>query len=197
MIKLKLIKPTMEYKEQVLETVQEFFDNKSNICGVSQLQKYLDNYEWWLDFLKKGEKQETVDEDLVPSKQFLLVRKLDNKLIWFINARLKLNKTLLEHWWHIWYAIRPTERKKFFATAQLFAIFPIYENMWVEKLLITCDKTNVWSAKTIKKCGWILENEIRDPSDGELIQRYWVDVKQWIEKWKAFFENNWIDIEIK
>jgi predicted acetyltransferase len=32
MIKLKLIKPTMEYKEQVLETVQEFFDNKSNIC---------------------------------------------------------------------------------------------------------------------------------------------------------------------
>lgn len=196
MIKLKLIKPSIENKEQVLEAVQEFFDDNSNLYGVSSLKKYLDDYEWWLKLLDDREKIETVDEGHVPSKQFLLLRESDNRLLWFINIRLELNDELLEHWWHIWYAIRPSERKKNFATAQLFSILPIYENMWVEKILLTCDKVNIWSAKTIQKCGWMLENEVVDPTDWELIQRYWIDVAEWIEKWKDFFEDSWINIDI-
>jgi len=196
MIKLKLIKPTIEYREQVLETVQEFFDNDSDLYGVSWLKRYLDDYEWRLDSLKKRENKETVDEGHVPWKQFLLVRESDNRLIWFISIRLELNDALLEHWWHIWYSIRPSERKKSFATAQLFSVLPIYADMWVDDVLLTCNKANIWSAKTIQKCWWILENEIIDPSDGELIQRYWIDVKKWIEKWKDFFENSWINVEI-
>jgi predicted acetyltransferase len=35
MEKLKLIKPTIEYKDQALEYVQEFEDNNSNIYGIS------------------------------------------------------------------------------------------------------------------------------------------------------------------
>lgn len=196
MIKLKLTKPAIEHKEQVLETVQEFFDNNSNLYGVSGLKRYLDDYEWWLDLLNDREKSETVDEGHVPSKQFLLIRELDNRLIWFINIRLNLNDELLEHWWHIAYAIRPSERKKSFATAQLFSVLPIYEDMWVGKVLLICDKVNIWSAKTIQKCGWILENEIIDPTDGELIQRYRINVAEWIEKWKAFFDDSWISIDV-
>ena len=196
MIKFKLIKPTMEYKEQVLKTAQEFFDNKSDLYGVSWLKRYLDDYEWWLDSLDKRERKDTIDDNHVPWKQFLLIRESDGKLIWFISTRWELNDALLQHWWHIWYAIRPSERKHGYGTMQLFAVFPIYENMWIEKLLVTCDKKNIWSAKTIQKCWWTLENEIIDSSDWELIQRYWIDVKKWIEKWKDFFENSWINVEI-
>ena len=142
------------------------------------------------------EKVETVDEGHVLSKQFLLIRESDNKLLWFINVRLELNDELLEHWWHIWYAIRPSERMKNYATAQLFSILPMYKDMWVEKILLTCDKNNIWSAKTIQKCGWMLENEVIDPSDWELIQRYWIDTSEWIKKWRAFFNGSWIDIEV-
>ena len=196
MIKLKLIKPTIEYKEQVLESVQEFFDNNSSLYGVSSLKKYLEDYEWWLKLLDNREKVETVDEGHVLSKQFLLIRESDNKLLWFINVRLELNDELLEHWWHIWYAIRPSERMKNYATAQLFSILPMYKDMWVEKILLTCDKNNIWSAKTIQKCGWMLENEVIDPSDWELIQRYWIDTSEWIKKWRAFFNGSWIDTEV-
>lgn len=197
MIKLKLIKPTIEYREQVLETVQEFFDNDSDLYGVSWLKRYLDDYEWRLDSLKKRENKETVDEGHVPWKQFLLVRESDDRLIWFISIRLELNDALLEHWWHIWYSIRPSERNKSFATAQLFSVLPIYADMWVDEVLLTCNKVNIWSAKTIQKCWWILENEIIDPSDGELIQRYWIDVQEWIEKWEDFFEDMWINVVIE
>ena len=197
MIKLKLIKPTLEYREQVLETVQEFSDNDSDLYGVSWLKRYLEDYEWRLDSLKKRENKETVDEGHVPWKQFLLVRESDDRLIWFISIRLELNDALLEHWWHVWYSIRPSERKKNFATAQLFSVLPIYEDIWVDEILLTCNKANIWSAKTIQKCWWILENEIIDPSDGELIQRYWIDVQEWIEKWEDFFDDMWISVVIE
>ena len=196
MEKLKLIKPTIEYKDQALEYVQEFEDNNSNIYGISWLKKYLDNYEWWLEILKNNESKETVELWRVPAKQFILIRELDNKLIWFIQARLELNENLLQHWWHIWYSIRPSERKKHYATAQLFSVLNIYKDLSVEKVLLTCDKVNIWSAKTIQKCWWILENEIIDPEDWELIQRYWIDVNEWIKKWDRFFENNDFIVEL-
>ena len=196
MEKLNLIKPTIEYKNQVLETVQEFEDNDSKLCWVWWLKNYLDDYEWWLENLKKNESKETTDLWRVPAKQFILIREIDNKLIWFIQARLELNEWLLQHWWHIWYSIRPSERMKNYAIAQLFSVLDIYDWMWVEKVLLTCDKTNIWSAKTIQKCWWTLENELIDPTDWELIQRYWIDVKEWIEKWNTFFGNIWFEVKI-
>lgn len=193
---LKLIKPTIEYKDQVLQAVQEFFDINSNIYWVGWLIKSLDNYELWLEQVDNDEDKETLPEWRVPAKQFILIREFDNKLIWFIQARLELNENLLQHWWHIWYSICPSERRKNYATAQLFSVLDLYNTLWVNEVLVTCDKTNIWSAKTIQKCGWILENELIDPTDWELIQRYWIDVKKWIEKWKSFFENMWFDVKI-
>ena len=132
MEKLNLIKPTIEYKNQVLETVQEFEDNDSKLCWVWWLKNYLDDYEWWLENLKKNESKETTDLWRVPAKQFILIREIDNKLIWFIQARLELNENLLQHWWHIWYSIRPSERRKNYATAQLFSLLDFYDKLWVK-----------------------------------------------------------------
>ena len=39
-----------------------------------------------------------------------------------------------------------------------------------------CDKSNIASARTIQKNNGILENEIIDPTDGEIIQRYWITI---------------------
>ena len=193
---LKLIRPRIEHKDQILEYVQEFLDNDSKLYWVWWLKNYLDDYEWWLENLKKNESKETTDLWRVPAKQFILIREIDNKLIWFIQARLELNEWLLQHWWHIWYSIRPSERMKNYAIAQLCSVLDIYDWMWVEKVLLTCDKTNIWSAKTIQKCWWTLENELIDPTDWELIQRYWIDVKEWIEKWNTFFGNIWFEVKI-
>ena len=132
----------------------------------------------------------------MPGIQYILIRERDNTVIWFINTRLKLNQSLLQHWWHIWYSIRPKERKKHYATWQLFATLRIYKDLWVEKVLLTCNKLNTWSSRTIQNCWWILENEVIDPEDWELIQRYWIDIEEWIEMWKKFFEKWEFDVEI-
>lgn len=48
------------------------------------------------------------------------------------------------------------------------------QKYWVKKVLLTCNADNIASDKTIKKCGGMLENEVKD---GEtLIQRYWIEL---------------------
>ena len=192
---LKLIKPNKNFEKQILEIIQEFINDWTTLYWVWWLKRFTDNYDWRLKYLKENESEDTVNDWYVPAIQYILLRESDNKVIWFINTRLRINDVLLEHGGHIWYSIRPNERKKHYATAQLFTVLKFYQDLWVEKVLLTCDKTNIWSAKTIQKCGWILENEIIDPVDWELIQRYWIDVNEWIEKWKVFFE--WADFSIK
>lgn len=196
MEKLSLIKPTKDFENQILEIAQEFFDDGTVLNWTSWLKRYADNYDWRLQNINNNERKETVDAWHVIANQFILIRELDNKVLWFINTRLELNDALLEHWWHIWYSIRPSERKKHYATAQLFSILKLYKNIWVEKVLLTCNKSNIWSAKTIQNCGGILENEIIDPTDWELIQRYWINIDDGLEKWKKFFDNMWMDVKI-
>lgn len=193
---LKLIRPNENFEKQVLEMFHEFNDDNTTPYWSGWLKKFLDNYNWWLDYLKNCEKDDTWDEKLVPGIQYILVRESDNSVIWFINTRLRLNDALLEHGGHIGYSIRPSERRKHYATAQLFSILKLYQSLWIEKVLLTCNKSNIWSAKTIKNCGWILENEITDPTDWELIQRYWIDVDEWIRIWNGFFWDYEINIKI-
>ena len=193
---LKLIKPTKDFKEQILKIVQEFIDDGTTFYWSWWLKKFVDDYDWRLKYLKENESDDTVNDWYVPAIQYILVRESDNSVIWFINVRLKLNDLLLQHWWHIGYSIRPSERRKYYATTQLFAVLEFYKNLWIEKVLLTCDKSNIWSAKTIQNCGWILQDEVIDPTDWELLQRYWLDINEWIEKWGKFFEEYGYNIEL-
>ena len=45
---MKLIEPTIEYKEQAIDYINEFYNYNSKINGTGGLDRYLDNYEEWL-----------------------------------------------------------------------------------------------------------------------------------------------------
>jgi predicted acetyltransferase len=46
----------------------------------------------------------------------------------------------------------------------------------MKKILITCDKDNIASAKTILANGGVLENEIKTPA--RITQRYWINLEK-------------------
>ena len=50
------------------------------------------------------------------------------------------------------------------------------EKLGLKKVLITCDKSNVGSAKTIQKVGGVLEDEVVSSHKSEIVQRYWVEI---------------------
>jgi predicted acetyltransferase len=73
---------------------------------------------------------------------------------------------------HIGYGIRPSARGRGLATWALRSALPHASELRLEKVLITCNDTNLASARVIEKAGGVLE-DVRHTELG-LTRRYWI-----------------------
>lgn len=167
---MRLLRPSIEYKQQVLDYKKEFMENGDDLAGTSYLQEY-DIYEEWMKFVLDNEKESTKYTEVTGSV-FLAVNEEDNKLIGIINIRHSLNEYLYNYGGHIGYSVTKNQRRKGYAKKMLKMALGECKKLEMNKILVTCDAENIASAKTIKSCGGILENEILN--NGKLTQRYWI-----------------------
>lgn len=169
---LELVFPTIEYKAQVEEYLQEFFDNEEyELAGDAGLDRIKDFDEWLIKI------QNDLSEDKeIPATVYLTIRKSDNKIVGNIQIRHKLNEKLLLYGGHIGDSVRPSERGKGYATEQIRLALKKCKELGIDNVLMDCDKTNVASRKSIIKNGGILENEVY--VNNEFIQRFWISLKK-------------------
>ena len=104
---------------------------------------------------------------------FFLLDEDRNRLLGAVNIRHRLNDYLLREGGHIGDGIRPSERRKGYATEMIRLALIECKKLGMDRVLIVCDRDNVGSAKSIIHNGGILENEFVN-SDGEVEQRYWI-----------------------
>ena len=175
--KLKLVVPTMEYKEQVMEYRDKFLENYEQLHGTARLEE-VETYEQWLEFEKRA--LERYGNNAVPSTVCLCVRVKDNKLVGIIEFRHELTEFLLKYGGNIGYCIHPDERRKGYGKEMLRLMLIKCKEYGKDRVLLTCDKNNRASAKIMIANGGILENEVVDEinlSKSGIIQRYWIQLK--------------------
>jgi predicted acetyltransferase len=85
-----------------------------------------------------------------------------------ISLRHRLTEHLLEVGGHIGYDVRPTARRRGYATAMLRGVLPYAHAFDIDEALVTCDLDNIGSRTVIEAAGGVLE----DKRGGKL--RYWV-----------------------
>lgn len=168
---IELILPTKEYEQQVMDYKAEFEINGDSMDGTAGLRNVL-IYDEWLAALIDNSKEETVREGIVPASTYLAVRRSDKRVVGMIDIRHRLNEFLLELGGHIGYSVRKSERRKGYASEILRLGLEKCRDINIQKILITCDKGNIASVKTIINNGGILENEVLDGE--EITQRYWI-----------------------
>lgn len=171
-MKLELLRPDETMEEQYYDFIEEWEKSGEEIVPAAVRSKGMD-YKSWLDHTYKFESEETCPGGLVPAHTYFLVSE-DKRVIGAVNIRHFLNNYLLSYGGHVGYGIRPSERKKGYAALMLSMALPIAKGLGIDKALITCDKNNIGSAKTIIKNGGILENEVEQK--GEVTQRYWIEI---------------------
>ena len=172
---VRLIKLTKEYYPQLSEMIDEWrLDQEINHTNHSPWAIFKNDYhdfDYYLDNLEISEPK----DGKVPDSVFFLLDVERDILLGAVNIRHYLNDYLLQFGGHIGDGIRPSERRKGYATEMIRLAFIECKKLGIDRVLMVCDKSNIGSAKSIINNGGILENEFVD-EDGEINQRYWIDL---------------------
>ena len=96
-------------------------------------------------------------------------------MIGTVNIRHRLTDKLFNIGGHIGYGIHPSERRKGYATKILLLSLEKAKDLGLEKVLVTCDRENTGSEKTIRKNGGVQDTSyVKD--DGNVTLRFWINL---------------------
>lgn len=173
---IKLVKASYEYQDLIVDMLKEWIDYnnnhpEANTSPSSIFKNDYHNFDYYINNLDLKNPKPGLVED----STFFALDVERNKMVGAINIRHKLNDYLLNYGGHIGDGVRPSERKKGYATKIIGLALKECQKLNIDKALLVCDKDNIGSAKSIKNNGAILENEI--VKDGKTIQRYWIEIK--------------------
>ncbi len=103
-----------------------------------------------------------------------LVADVDGEIVGRASIRHELDDQLLVVGGHIGYGVLPRHRRRGMATEILRQSLVVVRASGVADVLVTCDDDNIPSARTIERCGGVLESTVADPAGGTDVRRYWI-----------------------
>lgn len=169
---LNLVLADTKYKDEYLEFIAECrediiktrFDSIIPLSSPETIETDIKK----LDDMHAGK---NLPDNWVPGSTYWLIEN-NNRMIGTINIRHELNENLKFRGGHISYYIRPSERNKGYGTKMLSLALDLCRKREMKKVLITCRKDNIPSARIITNNGGLLFSESIDGV--EIIQRYWI-----------------------
>ena len=164
---LQLVIPKKEHETAVMDFREEFLKAKEKISGSVGLEQ-AENYEDWLGH-KYIPHYGSVDEAV-----FLAFDSV-GKLVGISDIRLGTNDFIQTFAGQIGYSVRPSQRKRGYASEILKLTLMEAAKCGLSKILITCNEPNIASAKVIEKNGGVLEKIIPHPGFSD-VKRYYIDL---------------------
>jgi len=172
MQQVKLIEPTVVLEIEHKQMLDEWLQTGERLVPIT-LQYNTSNFHDYIARLDNCKKGIGLPAAFVPNSTFWLVDG-NNKILGTTDIRHRLTESLYIEGGHIGYGIRPSERKKGYATKILELVLIEAIKLKITKALITCDKDNIASKKVILKNGGVFYKA--NLLDGIEKLSFWIDL---------------------
>ncbi len=167
---IKLIIPDKRYKNCYLEAINEF--KQQEITGYSVLNVEEGDFFETIENYRIGK---NLPGGYVRATYLWLVQ--GEEFVGEIAIRHSLTEFLERFGGNIGYWIRYSRWQEGMGTKMLsIALKYAKENVGLQKVLITCNDTNIGSARVIEKNGGVLQDKVDNLIEGKqiLTRRYWI-----------------------
>lgn len=169
-----LVKPDVSYAEEVRSYREEMLLAGSSMDGTGSLRRIEEPLEW-IEQSRRMEHKENVPENKVPATQFVLTDPVTGRIYGMLQVRHELNEYLQKFAGHIGYSVRPTERRKGYATKMLKqALKYCKEELGLSRVLVSCLVENEASRRTILACGGVFEDKVYEHIEDVWLEKYWI-----------------------
>ncbi|MBP2268367.1 putative acetyltransferase [Pseudarthrobacter sp. PvP004] len=175
-----LVAPDKSFYHSFLESHQEWAGAHQDGAAVFMADDVTtpEGFEEWVARLLDAEN--TPEKDGMVPCTFRWITE-HSRYVGSIAFRHHLTPALLNSGGHIGYGVRPSDRGRGAATWALRELCARLsaraqpDGILPDRVLLTCDDSNAASARTIERCGGVLE-DVRTDEDGQLFRRYWIDL---------------------
>lgn len=134
-----------------------------------------DDFPAFIDRLEKCAQGSEIPNGFVAHETFWLVEN-GVRVVGVSSLRLSLNDNLRKDGGNIGYGIRPSARLRGFATLILKETLLKAKVRGITRALVTAEKGNTGSIKTILKNGGVFDSEELLPGYDDVMQRFWITI---------------------
>ena len=172
MLSLSIQPASRAHQQAFIEMVAEFEAAGERYGNYDQARLDLAAYLCRLELDARGE--ELLPDHVAQTTYWLFDE--TGRMLGESRLRHHLNEDLLTFGGNIGYRIRPSARRQGCATRLLALTLEKAREMGLQRVLVTCDDSNLASARVIEANGGVLENRLQPPGMLQLVRRYWIEL---------------------
>ncbi|HDR7793712.1 TPA: GNAT family N-acetyltransferase [Bacillus luti] len=170
---ISLLTPTTDLQKEYLDFYNEWKDSGETMIPWV-ITKDPSNFSAMIQELLDAHNGINIPETWVPDSTYWLVTD-HNRIVGAVNIRHSLTDHLFNAGGHIGYGIRPSERRKGYATKLLELSLEKTKELHITKVLVVCDEVNTASEKTILHNGGLRDDDFIE-EDGNVVRRFWIEL---------------------
>ena len=171
---IRLIEPTEAMREAYMDFLGDFSAaGEKSIDGSGAPAG--EDFREFVRRLRRHSRSADLPDGWVPATTYWLAR--GRRILGACNLRHALTDALRDFGGHVGYSIRPSERSKGYGTLILKLALEKARVLGISRVLITCDRENLASARVIEKNGGVLDSESHSKQASRITRRYWIHVE--------------------
>lgn len=175
---LLFVEPSMTYAEEISSYREEMLAAESSFDGCLSMKRMPDPKEYTEYCTEWANPSRVLKENGARGTVLLCIRKVDNKMVGCMQVHHVLNQQMREITGHVGYSVRPSERRKGYATQMLAKAKDYLSAFGFLEIYVSCLPENEASRRTILANGGEYIETVYLETDKVDLERYVIKLEK-------------------